>query len=303
MDWRSVKFDWNRARAFLVTAEEGSFSAAARALDMSQPTLGRQVSALEEELGVALFEKSGRGVNLTPGGLALMEHVRGMADAANRLSLSASGRAQSLEGNICITATEVTAAYVLPPILEKLRLKEPGISIEVIASNTTSDLKRREADIAIRSFRPTQPDLIAKKLLDINVRLYATPDYLKRIGQPTKPSDLSRADFVGVDRGTLYIDALNQLGLELTPKNFPIVTESHLVHWELAKQGVAVGVMPEDIGDREPAVVRALPDLPPFPIELWLVAHREVKTSRRVRTVFDFLADELVQASRGSAAY
>ena len=157
MDWRSVTFDWNRARAFLVTAEEGSLSAAARALDMTQPTLGRQVTALEQELGVALFERGARGLELTPSGLDLLEHVRAMGEAANSLSLTASGQATAVEGNICITATEVMAAFILPPIIEKLRRLEPGITVELVASNSTSDLKRREADIAIRSFRPTQP--------------------------------------------------------------------------------------------------------------------------------------------------
>ena len=134
MDWRSVTFDWNRARAFLVTAEEGSLSSAARALGMAQPTLGRQVTALEQELGVALFERVGRGLALTPSGLELVEHVRAMGDAARRVSLTASGRSQSIEGTICITATEVYAAFVLPPIAEKLRRSAPGITVEIVAS-------------------------------------------------------------------------------------------------------------------------------------------------------------------------
>ena len=126
MDWRSVQFDWNRARAFLVTAEEGSLSAAARALKMTQPTLGRQVTALEQELGVTLFERRGRGLELTPTGLDLVEHVRAMGNAASSLSLTASGQSTSLEGRVCITATDVTAVFVLPPIIEKLRLAEPA---------------------------------------------------------------------------------------------------------------------------------------------------------------------------------
>ena len=163
MNWKSMKFDWNRARAFLVTAEEGSLSAAARALEMTQPTLGRQVSALEQELGVALFERAGRGLVLTPSGLELVDHVRAMGEAANRVSLTASGQSQTIEGSICITASEIHAAYLLPPIIAKLRRAQPGIKVEIIASNAASDLRRREADIAIRSFRPTQPELIAKK--------------------------------------------------------------------------------------------------------------------------------------------
>jgi len=293
MDWRSVKFDWNRARAFLVTAEEGSLSAAARALKMTQPTLGRQVTALEKELGIALFERRGRGLELTPSGLDLVEHVRAMGDAASRFSLSASGQSTSLEGTVCITATDVTAVFVLPAIVEKLRRIEPGINVELIASNSSSDLKRREADIAIRAYRPTQPDLIAKKVSDVPARLYASAGYLKRIGNPELPAGFGDADFIGFERSGLLITALNALGFNLTQRNFPVITENHIVHWELVKHGVGIGVMPDELGDKEPMVQRALVDLEPLMTELWLAAHREVRTSRRIRTVFDFLAAEL----------
>jgi DNA-binding transcriptional LysR family regulator len=293
MEWRSVNFDWNRARALLVTADEGSLSAAARALGMTQPTLGRQVAALEKELGVVLFERVGRGLELTPSGLDLVEHARAMGEAANRLSLAASGRSDSLEGTVCITTTEVMAAFELPAIVQKLRRLHPGVEIEVVASNDTSDLNRREADIAIRSYRPTQPELIGKKVRSIKARLYASQSYLEMLGKPSVPEHLNEADFIGFNRGGLLIEGLNELGLKLTQRNFPVITESHLVHWELVKQGVGIGLMPESIGDVEPLVERALPQLPPFDVELWLVAHRELKTSRRIRTVFDFLASEL----------
>ena len=298
MDWRSVTFDWNRARAFLVTAEEGSLSAAARALGMAQPTLGRQVTALEQELGVALFERVGRGLTLTPSGLELVEHVRAMGDAASRVSLTASGQAQSIEGPICITATEVYAAFVLPPIIEALRRSAPGITIEIVASNAVSDLRRREADIAIRHGRPTDPELIAKRMPDDAAQLYATPAYLDRIGNPQSLVDCARADFIGFDANQPLLDGLNGKGFTLTSRNFPVLTASHLVHWELAKQGVGVGVMPVRIGDAEPTVTRVLPDMDPFEIPVWLVAHRELNTSRRVRLVFDRLADALAAASR-----
>ena len=293
MEWRSIAFDWNRARAFLVTAEEGSLSAAARALGMTQPTLGRQVSALEQELGVALFERAGRGLELTPSGLGLVEHVRAMGDAASRLSLTASGQSDSLEGTVCVTATDVMAAFVLPPLVRKLRRAEPGVEIEISASNDTRDLKRREADRAIRAYRPTQPELIGKKVSDVYAYLYASESYLSLIGNPTLPEHLADAEFIGFNRQNNFIDALNERGLQLTPRNFPIVTENHLVHWELVKHGVGIGVMPEEIGDAEPLVVRALPRFEPFAVEVWLVAHRELKTSRRVRMVFDFLVSEL----------
>jgi DNA-binding transcriptional LysR family regulator len=293
MDWRSVKFDWNKARAFLVTAEEGSLSAAARALGMAQPTLGRQVDGLEQELGIVLFERVGRGLTLTPSGLELLEHVRAMGEAAGRVSLTALGQSQALEGTICISASETYAAVLLPPIIAKLRKMEPGIQVEIVVANHASDLRRREADIAIRNFRPTEPDLIAKKIGDADAVLYATPDYIAKIGNPTKPYDLRHADFVNMDHGGMMLKGLNTLGLGLTEVNFPLLTESYLVMWELVRQGAAIGILDAHIGDADPVVRRVLPDLEPLVFPIWLVSHRELSTSRRIRRVYDFLEEEL----------
>lgn len=295
MDWRSTKFDWNHARAFLVTVEEGSLSAAARALGMSQPTLGRQVSALEQELGVALFERNGHGLAITPQGQLLLQHVRTMYEAANDLSLAASGHSDSITGSICISASEVMAIMVLPPLIHKLKTEHPGVVVDLIVSNKTSDLKRREADIAIRSYRPTQPDLIARKLGDINASLYATPNYLKTLPQPINNSSLSQANYIGIssDDNSDYIDSLKQYGLEISDHNFCINTDNHMAHWELTKQGMGLGVMPTDIGDKEPLVTRALANRCFYKGEMWLVCHRELRMNTRVRTVFDFLTKEL----------
>lgn len=294
MDWRSVQFDWNRARAFLVTAEEGSLSAAARALGMSQPTLGRQVAALEDELGVALFERGGKGLELTPSGVELMEHVRAMGQAASEFSLAATGQSDSIEGRICISATEVMATFVLPAIIGRLRQLQPGIRVEIIASNEASDLKRREADIAIRAFRPTQPDLIARKLSDLTASLYATPVFLEQFRQPLQPEDLRAAEWLGFSTNNPeYMAALQERGFVLSEHNFTVRTDNHMVHWELTKQGVGIGMMPVEIGDAEPLVQRVFPGKAVFKGEIWLVSHRELRMNRRVRTVFDFLAEEL----------
>jgi DNA-binding transcriptional LysR family regulator len=297
MDWRSVKFDWNRARAFLVTAEEGSLSAAARALGMAQPTLGRQVDALEAELGVILFERVGRGFALTPSGLDLLDHVRAMGEAASRVTLAAAGQSQSIEGTICIAASETHAAMLLPPVIARLRISHPGIHIEIVASTRASDLRRREADIAIRNFAPSEPDLIARKIGDIPARLYATPEYLERIGNPKLPYDLRNADFISIDSTGMFLKGLNAMGLNLTERNFPILTENYLVMWEYVKRGIGIGIQDGNIGDAEPLVRRVLPDLEPLRFPIWLVAHRELNTSRRVRVVFDLLVEELTRPS------
>jgi DNA-binding transcriptional LysR family regulator len=293
MDWRAVKFDWNKARAFLVTAEEGSLSAAARALGMAQPTLGRQVDGLEQELGIVLFERVGRGLTLTPSGLELLDHVRDMGEAAGRISLAALGQSQAMKGTVCISASETYAAVLLPQIITKLRHLEPGIQVEIVVANHASDLRRREADIAIRNFRPTEPDLIAKKISDAEAVLYAAPEYIAKIGNPTKPYDLRHADFVNMDQSGMMLKGLNTLGIGLTEANFPLLTESYLVMWELVRQGAGIGVLDAYIGDADPIVQRVLPDLEPLVFPIWLVAHRELTTNRRIRMVYDFLATEL----------
>lgn len=293
MDWRSIKFDWNRARAFLVTAEEGSLSAAARALGMTQPTLSRQVDALESELGLVLFERAGRGLQITPSGLELLEHVRGMGDAASRVSLSASGQSQSIGGRICITASEVYAAFLLPPIIIKLREAHPGIEVEVVASNAPTDLRRREADIAIRNVVSTQPDLIVKKIRDDHAHMYASKSYLRAIGEPESLGDLVQANFLGFANNDVLIAGLNSLGLNVSKRNFPIICDNHLVQWEFVKSGAGIGLITESIGESGTSVRRVLPAMAPIIVPMWLVTHRELNTSMRVRTVFDFLATEL----------
>ncbi len=293
IDWKSIDFDWNRAKAFLATAELGSLSAAARALSCSQPTLSRQVNGLEEELKVALFERVGKGLELTPSGIELLECVREMGNMASLFALRASGKAESLEGTVCISASEMMAVHELPPIITKLRKVEPKIAIEVIASSASSDLKKREADIALRSYRPTQPDFIVKKIRDDEYFLYATSQYLKSIDQPKTIDDFNRANFIGPSDPKEVISMLNKRGLNLTQDNFSLTTSNHTVYWELLKQGGGIGFIPKKLGISEGEVERVLPQLGSFSTELWLVTHRELRTSRRIRYVFDFLSDEL----------
>ncbi|MCA9708129.1 MAG: LysR family transcriptional regulator [Myxococcales bacterium] len=296
MDWRHIGFDWNQVRAFLATAEAGSFSAAARASGATQPTLGRQVTALEEELGVVLFERVARGLRVTPTGLALVEHARAMAEAALLLSRVAAGQAVSLDGPVCISAGEVTASTLLPPIIAKIRAIHPGIKIEVVATNQVSNLGEREADIALRSFRPVETNLIARKVRESKAFLYATPSYLDSLGNPTTLDELRRGEFIAFDRSEAFMVGLRKLGLDLSEENFPWMSSNQQVQWALITQGSAIGVMTEEVGDADPRVVRVLPEQIAFPLQMWLTCHREVRTSQRVRVVFDLLAEAL---SRG----
>jgi len=276
MVWKSIQFDWNRARAFLVTAEEGSLSAASRALGLTQPTLGRQVAALEKELDVALFDRIGKQLKLTPAGLELIDHVRQMSDAATKVSMAASGQSRELDGEVCVTAIDAIAAFCLPPVMQQIREQYPGISIEVVASDQLTNLGRREADIAVRNVRPTQPDLVAKKICDVTAHLYAARVFLDKLGRPVTTDKLNAADFTGFNRSQETIDLYHSLGLTLSEENFPIVSENFLVQWELTKLGVTMGTMMEYIGDKEPLVERVLPDASGIEFPIWLVAHRQV---------------------------
>jgi DNA-binding transcriptional LysR family regulator len=293
IDWETVDFDWNHARAFLATAELGSLSAAAKALNSSQPTLSRQVNALEKQLKVALFERVGKGLELTPSGVEMVECVKNMGNAATHLSLIASGKSESLEGAVCISASEIMAVYELPAIILKLRSIEPKITIELVASNASSDLKRREADIAIRSYRPDQLDLIAKKVRDDHFFLYASNSYLDSVGNPSSLADFNNVDFIGSSDSQKIISMLNQRGLHLTSENFPVTTSNHTVYWELVKQDVGIGFIQDNLVKTEDMVEKILPELGPFSSELWLVTHRELRTNRRIQYVFEFLSKEL----------
>lgn len=293
MDRHAAHLDWNRIRAFLATAEAGSLSAAARLLGLTQPTLGRQVTALEADLGVVLFERAGRGLVLTPTGRDLLDQVRPMAEAAARLALVATGRSQAIEGPVRITATEACAAHVLPPLVAQLRAAHPGITVEILATNRTADLLRREADIAIRHVASRDADLIVRKVGEDRGRPYATPAVIDRLGRPAAWQDLANADFVGFGDPDDFVDGMRALGMDIARRQVPVVVDSYLVHWELVRQGAGIGFINEAVGDAEPAVRRVLPDAAPIVFPVWLATHRELHTSRRIRVVFDLLADAL----------
>ena len=293
MNWDAADFDWNQARAFLATAEEGSLSAAARALGVTQPTLSRQVSALEEKLGITLFERGPRTMALTAAGLEVLDHVRAMHDAATRMSLSASGQSQTIAGMVRVATTETTAAYHLPPILEELQRRAPDIEIEVRTSNQLKDLITREADIAIRHARPTEPELIAKKVRSSSVQLYASPTYLDRVGRPRTLGDLQKLDFIGFETRDMMIPYLKQAGLPLTSVNFRLTIDSGPAAIAFARQGLGVGVLIADDAEVFSDLELVWPEFGTIEVPIWLVTHRELHTSKRIRLVYDLLSEML----------
>lgn len=295
MKWQGITFDWNQTRAFLVTAEEGSLSAAARALGLTQPTLSRQVAALEDRLGVMLFERAGKALILTDAGRGLLEQARAMGEAANRVSLIASGQAQSIDGDIRITATDLMSVHVLPPILHELRHLAPGLRVEVIAANDIQDLMRREADIAIRHVRPDQPDLIARLVREGRASLYAAHSYVSDRGRPETTADLMRHEFVGFDTAEQMARVYAEFGIPFPVEGIRVTSHSGVMGWELIRQGFGIGLMDDEIASATSEVTRLLPEVPPIRYPVWLTTHRELHTSRRIRLVFDLLAKKLAE--------
>ena len=269
MNWGAISFDWNQVRAFLATAEEGSLSAAARALHQTQPTLSRQVTQLEQTLGVTLFERGHRRVRLTDAGLELLEHVRAMADAANRVSLAASGQSQ-------------------------------GIVIEVIASDEVRDLIRREADIAIRHAQPTQLDLIARRVGSLRGRIFAAPRLLEEVGVPRTFEDLVDHDFIGIEDTEGLLAGLAQQGLQLRPEQFRVHAASGNCMLQLIREGLGFGFLPMDKTGLFDDLVCVLPERFDPEIPVWVVSHRELRTSRRIRVVFDLLSEELAALTQAA---
>tara|TARA_R110001599_G_scaffold53345_5_gene149063 strand:+ start:16612 stop:17436 length:825 start_codon:yes stop_codon:yes gene_type:complete len=271
----------------------GSFSGAAVRLGLSQPTVGRHVAALESDLGLLLFDRVGKSLALTDNGLALVEHVKAMKDAADLLSLSALGQDKTIAGPVSVTASDVFCAYILPPIIERIRLTYPEVQVEIVSTNEVQDLRRREADIAIRHVQPTHPDLYAKRLRTAKCKLYGATSYLDQLGRPATIKDFSeRATFIGDTSGRV-LQMLTAMGVPVVPEQFSIIANSGVAMWELVKRGIGLAVMFKDLADMTPEVEVILPTEISVDVPVWLVTHSELKTNARIRAIFDILSGEL----------
>ena len=282
--------DWNLIRSFLAVAEAGSLSGAARATGISQPTLGRHVQAIEAALQVTLFSRTAQGQTLTEAGQALLAPARAMETAAAELALTAKGHASGIEGTVRITASRVVSHVILPKVLARLREAEPGIQIDLLPSDTTENLLFGEADIALRMYRPTQPDLVARQIGELPLGLYAAKTYLDRKGRPARPEDLMQMDFIGQDRMDQIIRVMGMLGMDVTRSFFPVRCDDPLTYVALVRAGCGLGGILRAVGDPDPGLERIdlILDLPSLPV--WLTAAPRLRQSPRLRRVWDALA-------------
>jgi DNA-binding transcriptional LysR family regulator len=287
-------FDWSLVRSFLAVLDHGSLLGAARHLKMSQPTLGRHIAELESQLDVVLFERTGRGLVPTATALQLAEAARGMEAGALLLERTLSGVQTQSSGTVRITASVPVAVTLLPPLLATMRQSLPGIAVELVSSNQVSNLLRREADIAVRMVRPEQSSLIAKKIGEVGLGAYAHRSYLARCGPLRKTTDLLAHELIGSDADPAILQGFQAMGYPVTRDAFALRSDDFIVQWQAVRAGLGIGFCADYMARSEPDVVRVLPGLlkiPPLP--MWLAVHREIRTSGRIRAVFDFLVEAL----------
>ena len=289
-------FDWRLIRSFLAALDKGSLLAAARVLKATQPTIGRHIAELEAQLGVVLFERTGRGLLPTPTALQLAESARAMDNAANQLARSVSGADAGISGTVRITASQPVACYLLPPILAQMRLVLPDVQVELVASNAVSNLLRREADIALRMVQPDQASLIVKRIAKITLGAYAHRDYLRRRGTPKQLQDLLNHDLVGNDCDEAIVKGMVDFGLPVSRESFAFRCDDLIAYWQAVRSGLGIGFIADYLAITDKEVVAVLPMIKVPPIPIWLTVHREIRTSRRIRAVYDFLAQTLPKA-------
>jgi DNA-binding transcriptional LysR family regulator len=289
-------FDWSLVRSFLAVLEKGSLLAASRHLQLSQPTIGRHVAELESQLGLVLFDRNGRGILPTEAAYHLAESARIMQSGADQLARNVMGADLGASGTVRITASQPVSCYVLPPLLAQMRLSLPDIQVELVASNEVSNLLRREADIAVRMVQPEQASIIARRVGKVTLRACAHQDYLRRRGVPRQPSDLLAHDLIGGDRNDDTLKGFAAQGLVVGREQFAFRADDLIVVWQAVRAGLGVGFVSEHLIRSDPAVIPVLPKLKIQPLPVWLAVHKEIRTSKRIRAVYDFLADALPAA-------
>lgn len=291
-----ANFDWRLVRSFLAALDSGSLLGAARTLRSTQPTIGRHVAELESQLGVLLFERSGRGLLPTPMALRLAESARAMETAADQLARSVSGAETGASGTVRITASQPVACILLPPVLAQMRQALPDIQVELVSSNEVTNLLRREADIAVRMVQPDQASLVARRIGKITLGAYADRDYLRRRGTPRQPQDLLAHDMVGYDRDDSILRGFASFGFPAGNDAFAFRTDDMIAYWQAVRAGMGIGFIADYVARSDARVQPVLPMLKIPALPVWLAVHREIRTSRRIRAVYDFLAEAVQRA-------
>jgi DNA-binding transcriptional LysR family regulator len=276
---------WDLFASFLAVMREGSFSAAARALGTAQPTVRRQIAALEQATGAVLFTRSPAGLHPTEAARRTLVHAEAM-EAASKAFLRAT-TPQAAAGTVRLTCSEVFGAERLPGLLASLLAAHPGLEIELVATNRREDLLRRDADVAVRMTRPTQAALVARRVADTEVGLHASAAYLAAHPAPRAPADLAAHVLIGDDREAAIAPALHAAGAPAV--RFALRSDSNLAQLAAIRAGIGIGVCQTAVAA---GLRRVLPQFGAR-LETWVVMHEDLRQAARVRTLFDHLVQAL----------
>ncbi|MBL4787454.1 MAG: LysR family transcriptional regulator [Cohaesibacteraceae bacterium] len=288
-----MNYSWDLIRSFQAVADAGSLSAASRHLGLAQPTIGRHIDMLEAELKVPLFVRSREGMKLTDRGADLIITARQMMESAIGFDRLAAGLDEDISGTVRISANEIFGVMILPKLLGNFMRENPGIDVELVVDNAVSNLLKRDADIAIRMFRPQQNDLMARKIASLRLGFFAHRDYIARAGMPDSFEDLKQHEFIGMDRDMTFIEGAWMLGVELLPSDFTLRTDSILGHIGAIRGGAGIGATHHGLAEQWGDVVPVLPETPFPALELWIACHSDVQYNKRIRLLMDFLARHL----------
>lgn len=281
--------DWNLLRAFLAAHEAGTLTEAARRLGTTQPSVGRHVRELEALLGEALFVRKPGRLQPTEAGRALVARIAPMKAAVLDAERLFAESRETLVGTVRVAASEVYAVHVIAPMIAPLLAAHPELEIELSVSNRADNLLRRDADLAVRFFRPEQEDLIATQLGRTELGLYAHRRFIERHGLPTGFELPPGAFVAGFDRETVPLSSLIHGPAPAQPIRFRLRTDAILARQAAVETGHAVGVYLADIADERPELVRILAERFGQPQEVWLCAHPELRRSAAMRCVWDHL--------------
>lgn len=282
--------DWSLYRSFLAVVHEGSLSAAARALAVTQPTVARHIAALEDAVGFELFVRTQRGLSPTDAALELQPYAEAIAATAGAMLRAASGQGDAVKGSVRISASEIIGSQVLPPILVGLREQYPQIEIELVLSNTVDNLLRRDADIAVRMVEPQHEALLSRRIGAVTLGLHAHKRYLARAGRPRGLSDLKQHSLIGYDRETPEIRAMRARVKGLEDVHFAFRADSDIAQLMAIRAGFGIGFCQVALARRDCDLERVLPTALALKLGVWLVMHENLKSSPRCRAVFDALA-------------
>jgi DNA-binding transcriptional LysR family regulator len=282
--------DWSLYRSFLAVLQDGSLSAAARVLGLTQPTLARHIEALEKCVGFELFVRSKQGLSPTEGALELKPYAESLAATAAAMLRVASGQGKGIRGTVRVTASEIVGAEVLPVILTALRERHPGLEIELVLSNSVDNLLRRDADIAVRMVEPAHQALVIKHIGAITLGLHAHRRYLNCRGRPNSFDSLEHHTMIGFDRETPEIRSMRQRARGLEKVRFAFRSDSDIAQLMAIRAGFGIGICQVALARRDPDLERVLPELFEFKLGVWLAMHENLRSTPRCRAVFDGLA-------------